>query len=171
VSAQSKTPSDKSSIREPLVDQAVASRVTVTVDGEKRVIRSNGLPDHLTGRFPNRGNPNQIAAQSYQFSVPAKPIPADKPTPLGMHPFGVAVNGVVFDPGAAEWWNRDPSLGWQYEPMSDAINLGEARQYKGTPDTSFFRRGPGRGGPPPGFRGRRPFPGNRPPPPRPRGVN
>ena len=41
-----------------------------------------------------------------------------------MQPFGVAVNGVVFDPGAAEWFNRDPRSGWQYEPLAGKINLG-----------------------------------------------
>jgi hypothetical protein len=39
--------------------------------------------------------------------------------------FGIAINGIVFDPGAAEFWNRDPASGWQYEPLSGAINLGE----------------------------------------------
>ncbi len=41
-----------------------------------------------------------------------------------MHPFGVAVNGVVLDPGAAEWWRGDFSSGWQYEPLSGAMDLG-----------------------------------------------
>ena len=45
-------------------------------------------------------------------------------TPLGMNPFGVAINGVPFDPGAAEWWNNDPASGWQYEALSGKINLG-----------------------------------------------
>jgi hypothetical protein len=45
-------------------------------------------------------------------------------TPLGMNPFGVAINGVPFDPGAAEWWNNDPGSGWQYEALSGKINLG-----------------------------------------------
>jgi hypothetical protein len=45
-------------------------------------------------------------------------------TPLGMNPFGVAINGVPFDPGAAEWWNNDPNSGWQYEALSGKINLG-----------------------------------------------
>jgi len=41
-----------------------------------------------------------------------------------MNPFGVAINGVAFDPGAAEWWNNDPASGWQYEALSGKINLG-----------------------------------------------
>ncbi|MSU25192.1 MAG: YHYH protein [Opitutus sp.] len=98
--------------------------VTVTVEGTKRVIRANGIPDHATGRFPGRGNPNKIAAQRYEFSVPVTPQRAGKTTPLGMSPFGVAVNGVVFDPGANEWWNDDRSTGWQYEALGGGRNLG-----------------------------------------------
>lgn len=98
------------------------NRVSITVEGGFRVIRANGIPNHQPGQFPNRDNPNTISEQHYHFRVPADPRPAAQPTPLGMHPFGVAVNGVVFDPKAAEWWRGDP--GWQYEPMSGAVNLG-----------------------------------------------
>lgn len=101
-----------------------ASKVSITVEGDTRVIRANGLPDHATGQFPNRGNPNRIAPQNYAFRVPAKPKSADKVTPLVFQAFGIAVNGVVFDPGAAEWWQDDRNSGWQYEPLSGAINLG-----------------------------------------------
>jgi len=67
-----------------------------------------------------------------------------------MHPFGIAVNGIPFDPGAAEFWNRNPRSGWQYEAMSGAINLGldgnnahvqpnGAYHYHGLP-TALFKR-------------------------------
>jgi hypothetical protein len=102
----------------------VDPRVTISVEGQYRVIRCNGIPNHETGEFPNRNNPNSIAPQNYSFLIPLKPKVAEKPTRLGMHPFGVAVNGVVFDPAAAEWWNRDPRSGWQYEPMHMAGRLG-----------------------------------------------
>ena len=106
------------------VKPAFANEVTITVEGDVRVIRSNGIPDHATGRFPNRGNPNIIAPQRYDFRVPAEPKAAERAMPLHMQPFGVAVNGVVFDPGAAEWWNRDRSSGWQYEPLFGSGMLG-----------------------------------------------
>jgi YHYH protein len=91
--------------------------VTISVEGDVRVIRANGIPDHQTGRFPGPGNPNTIGPQKYEFRVPLHPKPAEKTTALRMQPFGVAVNGVVFDPGAAEWWNGDRNSGWQYEPL------------------------------------------------------
>lgn len=100
------------------------SHVEITVRNEYRYITSNGIPNHHHGDFPNRGNPNTISAQSYTFRMPAHPQMAESITPLGMNPFGVAVNGVPFDPGAAEWWNNDPGFGWQYEALSGKINLG-----------------------------------------------
>jgi hypothetical protein len=93
------------------------SEVKITVENGMRIIRANGIPDHNTGPFPNDSNPNTISPQKYEFRVPAEPKAADKPTPYRMHSFGVAVNGVVFDPFAAEWWNGDRN--WQYEPMAN----------------------------------------------------
>jgi len=100
------------------------SHVRIVVQGHDRIIESDGLPDHATGRFPNRGNPNTIRAQRYRFRVPTDPKPAEKITPAGMSPFGIALNGVPFDPGAAEFWRNDRQSGWQYEALSGAINLG-----------------------------------------------
>ena len=110
----------------PALAQAPSTRneVKITEEGEFRHIRSNGIPDHPTGRFPNRNNPNTIRAQANDFKVPLAPVKNAQPTPFHMQPFGVAVNGVVFDPFAAEWWKGDPNSGWQYEPQSGAIDLG-----------------------------------------------
>src|SRR5579871_240850 len=95
--------------------QTVSNRVTITLEGDYRVIRANGLPDHQAGAFPNAHNPNSISAQNYFFRVPLHPVAAAQPTPLVLGAFGVAINGVPFDPGANEWWNRDRNSGWQYE--------------------------------------------------------
>lgn len=101
-----------------------ASNVSITVKGAYRYIKSNGLPNHRTGRFPNRGNPNSIRAQSYSFRVPANPKLSGKARALVRQPFGVALNGVVFDPGTAEFWNNDPRSGWNYEAIGGGIPLG-----------------------------------------------
>ena len=83
------------------------SRVSITVEGGFRVIKANGLPDHAPGQFPNRGNPHTVAVQSYSYRIPLQPQANAQFTRLVMHPFGIALNGVVFDPGAAEWWQMD----------------------------------------------------------------
>lgn len=95
--------------------------------GEKenaRTLSSNAIPDHLVGPFPNRGNPHEIAPQAFSFEVPAKPEVAAEITPLALSPFGFAVNGVFFDPGAAEFWQGDRDSGWQYEALGGAVPLG-----------------------------------------------
>ena len=101
-----------------------ANQVSIVVEGGFRVIRANGLPDHAPGQFPNRGNPNVIAAQKYNYRIPLQPKENPQFTPYRMHPFGIALNGVVFDPGAAEWWQMDPRSGWTLDPISGSQKLG-----------------------------------------------
>ena len=97
------------------------NEVTIKIVGDDRVIVANGIPNHKTGQFPNPGNPNRISVQSHEYRVPAKPTVAHQITPMHGE-FGVAVNGVPFDPGAGEFYDGEP--GWQYEPLSAAIDLG-----------------------------------------------
>jgi len=87
----------------------------MTVKDGYRVITSNGIPNHATGAFPNAGNPNPIAPQHYEWRVTTTPKAAAQLTPGASHPFGVAINGVPFDPGTAELWNNDPQ--WHYEAL------------------------------------------------------
>lgn len=102
---------------------ALKSHVQISVAGERRQITSNGIPDHQPGQFPNRGNPHSIQPQDHRYFIPAQPRPADQITALGMRCFGIAVNGVPFDPNAAEWW--DDARQWQYEPMTPGgMSLG-----------------------------------------------
>lgn len=98
--------------------------VLIELHGEARVIEGNGIPSHTMGRFPNARNPNRVAAQSYRFSVPARPTLAEKLTAIEQGPIGIAVNGVLFDPGTAEFWQRDRRSGWRYEALSGEIDLG-----------------------------------------------
>jgi hypothetical protein len=109
---------------ERAVPSARAAMQPIVVEGEWRVIRADGLPDHTTGAFPNRENPNRISAQQYEYRIPAKPLLVGTPTWIHLGQFGIALNGVPFDAGAAEFWKDDWKTGWQYEPMSGAIPLG-----------------------------------------------
>jgi YHYH protein len=101
-----------------------------------RHISANGIPDHKVGMFPNRGNPNAIREQHYRFNLPANPQPAAHLTPLHNAgqggppnmPFGVAINGVLFDPGTAEFFEGDRS-GWNYEALGGAVPLGIDANY------------------------------------------
>ena len=93
-----------------------------TVEGSWRLLKSNAVPVHNTGAFPNPGNPNRISVQSVSAKVPLAPKVAASPTPVKLP--GWALNGVPFDPGAGEFYQGDPSLGWQYEALSGAVPLG-----------------------------------------------
>lgn len=99
-----------------------SSQITVSTSGNQRIITANGISKHKTGAYPNANNPNTISAQSYTFRVPLNPKLTGSIKQLGLNNFGVAVNGITFDPTAAETYkgNRD----WFYEPLSGAINLG-----------------------------------------------
>ncbi len=101
-----------------------AATISVSQSDGFRYIKSDGLADHATGTFPNRGNPHTISKQDYNFRVTLNPQKADKVTSLGHQNFGVALNGVPFDPLTAEYWNRDRSSGWNIEALSGAMNLG-----------------------------------------------
>src|SRR3954452_13202171 len=74
----------------PATQPAHPFRDTVKVDvsDDYLVVHSNGIPDHTTGPFPNRNNPNTIRAQNYTFKIPRHPAKADKITKLPMGPIG-----------------------------------------------------------------------------------
>lgn len=124
--------------RQPLVlvpateKPPVASRSTLEHLHGHLHVASNGIPTHTVGRFPNGGNPNAIRPQRYDFQLPEDPKPAERTTsiyltsPFGPPnmPFGVAVNGVLFDPGTAEFWQGNRSGGWNYEALGGAVPLG-----------------------------------------------
>lgn len=97
------------------------NEVQIIEEDGKRVVTSNGIPNHTTGRFPNRNNPNTISEQSYRFEMPLNPKQNPQPT-VSRGIFGVAVNGVVFEPGTAERWNNRPD--WAYEALTSDLNLG-----------------------------------------------
>jgi hypothetical protein len=101
---------------------ADTNQVTITVDGNYRYVKSNGIP-YWHGAFPNANNPNSISAQAYNFKMPLNPkLSGGVTNLLGNMDFGVALDGVPFDPGTAELWHNDPN--WRYEAMSGKINLG-----------------------------------------------
>ena len=80
------------------------NEVAITEDDNYIYIHSNAIPDHRPGKFPNPGNPNPIRAQEQSFRVPkAAHI---NPYPQEARVFGIALNGVLFEPGTAECWGR-----------------------------------------------------------------
>jgi hypothetical protein len=93
----------------PILSQ-FGSEVEVSIDGDVVVLRSNGVPNHVSPYFDQSDsryaaydgsntnfnlNPNTIAEQNLVFRVPKEVQQAtnNAATPLG--PIGVAVNGVA----------------------------------------------------------------------------
>ena len=95
------------------------AEVTIQKKDNYIYITGDGMPNHATGDFPSRSNPNAISAQNYNFKVPAYPTKNSSITETGQNTFGVAVNGVPFDPPTAEFWNNDRSSGWAEEGIVD----------------------------------------------------
>ncbi len=90
----------------PIVDGSVKwpSEVSISLDGNMRVISGNGLPNHETGQFPvSRSddayqydrNPNRISEQNILLRLPANPQIADQPTCVPMGMIGFATSGVA----------------------------------------------------------------------------
>lgn len=82
------------------------SKIKIYEKDGKRVIESNGIPNHETGQFPNRQNPNSISAQKHVYTVPLNPKKNMLSTALKRQPFGIAINGVPLDPGTAECFGQ-----------------------------------------------------------------
>lgn len=99
-------------------------RVSITEEGGFRVVRGNGIPNHDSGKFPNRGNPNEIREMNYAWRVPLKQTLNEKAVSTGINWFGVALNGVPFEPGTQEFFNEDRNSGWNYEAIGGTSDLG-----------------------------------------------
>lgn len=106
-----------------LLTQSNSNEVRIEERDGYRYITANGIPVHTTGEFPNDGNPHTISAQNHTFRVTLAPEYTGAPT-FVRPAFGVALNGVPFEPGTAEYWNRDRNSGWNYDALSGKINLG-----------------------------------------------
>lgn len=113
------------------------SSVSGSIRDGFRYIQANGIPDHETGRFPNKGNPNVVSAQDYHFRIPLDPDPPKAPISKESdvysdrgYIFGIAINGVPFEPATGLNWTpqglrRGGGPGdWVYEAVGGAINFG-----------------------------------------------
>ncbi len=100
---------------------AQENEVQVVTSGGHRYVVSNGIPDHVPGQFPNRNNPNRIAEQDHRYRMPLAPVVAERATP-NRGQFGVAIDGIPFDPGTGETWRGD--VRWRYEALGGGVDLG-----------------------------------------------
>jgi hypothetical protein len=98
---------------------ATESWFEMTTEGQLRIIRSNGIPNHATGKFPNAHCPEALKPQNYRFQMPLAPEKASAVTdlcPIGKqtYRFGVAIDGVTFDP-SGPWYHGGNTYEWHFE--------------------------------------------------------
>ena len=110
---------------------AASNVVLMTETDGQRCITSNGIPDHITGTFPNSGNPNSIKTQNQKLCVTSTPTKGSSAKAL-RGTTGFALNGIILRPGTADWYDgsssrghsRDRSSGWNLEGMGSRVQLG-----------------------------------------------
>jgi hypothetical protein len=72
-------------------------------DGSNRTLTANGLPDHVTGQFPNANNPNEISEQNVSIAYTLTPNESATASTLGgpRGATGYVLNGVKIDANTA----------------------------------------------------------------------
>ena len=129
-------------------DKFYGTNTVVTVDGNTRTMVTNALPNHETGAFPTKGNPNTISAQKRTYRFPVSPKYVGKAQ--WVREPGVALNGVKFEPQTAEVVQCETGENYRVEAIQDVIDLGldfnhahvqptGAYHYHGTP-TSIIEK-------------------------------
>ena len=93
----------------PDVFKKFSSSVTIYVEGNFVVLKSNGIPNHKSPYFGSTDsryeayngtntsfaiNPNSIKEQSLTFKIPVSPAEASAKTSTSLGPMGISVNGV-----------------------------------------------------------------------------
>jgi len=139
---------------------AAGNWVEISERGNQICIRSNNVPNHATGQFPNRGNPHTMRAQKINVCVNSNPRKRNRASGTGPGAIGIALNGVLIRPGTADYWDprsprghsRDRGSGWNLEGMGAAKLLGMDSanahvdnrgkyHYHGTPISALKTRG------------------------------
>ncbi len=78
--------------------------IAVSIEGGRRIVRANNLPNHPTGIYPigrddpayrYDRNPNAIRAQTTLLNVPANPTFAPQPSCVPMGMIGIALSGAA----------------------------------------------------------------------------
>lgn len=105
-----------------LNDVQYGTKTKVAIEGKYRKMVTNSLPNHTTGTFPNKGNPNRITAQSITYLIPLNPVYTGKAV-WARQP-GVALNGVKFEPETAEAFVCVTGERYRIEAFQSLVDLG-----------------------------------------------
>ena len=91
-----------------------------------RIISTNNIPDHLTGEFPNSGNPNKIQPIESTYKIPLNPDPAKEIISGAGYSTGILFSGVELDPYTNEFFigENGPNRDWNITALTSSVNLG-----------------------------------------------
>ncbi|MDO5976874.1 YHYH protein [Flavivirga jejuensis] len=114
------------------VELDIEQEVSITIDGDYRIVVTNNIPNHLVGVFQNA----DVSAQSETYSITTSPEDTGELVWLQgdsgpEYMFGILLNGVELDPIAAEPWPHsdlgimDPDVNWDWnlEALTAPIGL------------------------------------------------
>ena len=104
--------------------------------GKMSCIISEGKPDHMMGKFPNKANPNKFREQKLTFCFPKVPKLTNFVT-RGQMTVGVALNGIPIRPYPADYFDTNAkrsfslnlSSGWRKQAMFNPRSLGIDQHY------------------------------------------
>lgn len=105
-----------------LEDAKFGTKTMVTITAKERIMITNSLPNHVTGKFPNKGNPNTISEQNRTFKFPLIPKYTGKAKWI-IEP-GIALNGIKFQPGTGEVVVCESGENYRIEALQDVFDLG-----------------------------------------------
>lgn len=138
-SADNATTATTSSANLPDVFKKFNTTVTISVEGNYVVLKSNGVPDHKSPYFAASDsryeayngsntayakNPNSIITQNLTFKIPLNPASAATKQATALGPIGISLNGVPL-------YNQ---YAGPNQPLTNEINSFD--QYNGHPQQS-----------------------------------
>ena len=110
------------------MDRVDSGEAVITENNQNIRIQSEAQPNHLTGRFPNSGNPHAIERVQVDVQVAANPGKTNRATAVRMA--GVALNGILFEPGTAECFGQSRgSAGNQSKPSKHQHGKGKPHRH------------------------------------------
>ena len=110
------------------MDRVDSGEAVITENNQNIRIQSEAQPNHITGRFPNSGNPHAIERVQVDVQVAAHPIKTDRATAVRIA--GVALNGILFEPGTAECFGQSRrSGGSQSKPSKHQHGKGKPHRH------------------------------------------
>ncbi len=98
---------------EAAICYGAAHSSSIAIQGDRRVITSNAIPDHDVDLFPNAGNPNVVTAQALTWSIPLNPTRGNNA--IWARTIGVGLNGIKMEPETAETYSGTQ---WKYEALT-----------------------------------------------------